>query len=532
MRKLYLLSNVNVDIIKQFLSDKYDVYSPAGYGGWVETVLDKSSDLYTTVYDDIMLCIEMNDVIRKCVSYDEAKAKTEELLGYAEKLAQDNAASRIWISTADVFPRRCVHNRDTYWEKKLEYDWYERLLVLCRTFQNTFILDVKECVDTVGREAFYSGKTWYMGGIPYSLCATKEICKKIESQISRVYEPELKCLAIDFDNTIWGGVIGEDGVDGLILSEHGEGAIYYNLQLQIKKAASQGIILLGLTKNNEEDVNAAFSHPDMVLKYDDFVMIKANWEEKSKNLLECVSRLNIGLESVAFLDDNPVERDRMKRALPQVEVIRFPEKIYELEKAFLNFANQRFNKMSVTQEDTEKTGMYKNEAARIRLRERTEDFEEYKRSLNIKIDFHLATDSEMDRAGQLFKKTNQFNLTGKRYTDQELSAIQSQGFLYVAVVQDRYGNYGLVCVAALTRMGDIVWLDNVVMSCRVMGRGVEDSIFLHLVSELKKKGITELKGKYIRTLKNRPVEHLLEKWNFKMVKNSGQEMSYVIGEEL
>lgn len=188
--------------------------------------------------------------------------------------------------------------------------------------------------------------------------------------------------------------------------------------------------------------------------------------------------------------------------------------------------------MSVTQEDTEKTGMYKNEAARIRLRERTEDFEEYKRSLNIKIDFHLATDSEMDRAGQLFKKTNQFNLTGKRYTDQELSAIQSQGFLYVAVVQDRYGNYGLVCAAALTRMGDIVWLDNFVMSCRVMGRGVEDSIFLHLVSELKKKGITELKGKYIRTLKNRPVEHLLEKWNFKMVKNSGQEMSYVIGEEL
>jgi len=518
MRRLHLLSNVNIDIIKQFLAGKCEVTSPEGYGAWDAEIMNPESPIYKSQYEDIIILLEANEILKKYENYSSAWSRLQEIFIIIDRLIKSSISSNIWVADIDIQSRRCRCLKDDFYEKKLESEWMSLLNERQTSHPNVYILEVKSIVENIGRKAFYSPKTWYVGGIPYSLSATKDIAALVSNNLERLENSELKCLAVDFDGTLWGGVIAEDGVEGIVLSEHGDGEIYYNLQLQIKRLVNQGTILVGLTKNNEDDALKAFDHPSMVLGEEDFVLIKSNWNDKWLNLKSAIKDLNIGLDSVAFLDDNPVERDLMKENLPTVDVIDFPEKIYELETVFIKFAESHFNKVKITEDDLAKTKMYKAEGERIQKKEISFSFNDYVKSLEIEVDFHEMKEDEIDRAEQLFRKTNQFNLTGRRYSKQDLEELlKRNGKVYVSKVKDKYGDYGTVSALTIEIDGQNANMGNFVMSCRVMGRNVEFQILDCMRRELRKQKIESITSEYISTGRNDPVKDLLDNSGFEII---------------
>lgn len=515
MNNLYLLSNVNTDIIKQVLEKDFIVFSPYGYGAWESEIQNSESPLNKGCYENLFVCIEANDIIRKFFDKKASQKALDNCLSLIEKLLITKAESKVWISTIDLVIRRCRNCKENSFERELEFYWLNRIKTFQEQYNNAFLIDIKEGIENLGRKNFYSEKMWYAGSIPYSLKGTNYITQKLKNSIKRTQKAELKCLAVDFDGTLYGGIIGEDGVNNLLLSEHGKGEIYYNLQLQIKRLIENGIILIGLTKNNSQDINEVFSHPHMVLKRDDFVILKSDWNKKSDNLKEAVLELNIGLDSVAFLDDNPIERDLMRNEIPDVSIINFPSAIIDLEKDFIAFANKHFNKVSLTHEDFEKTKMYKEEGLRIKAKNDFVSFKDYIDSLEIIIDFHEAGANDIIRISQLFMKTNQFNLTGKRYNTIQIENEQKKGTnFFVVSVKDKYGDYGTVSAIAVSIQEKSASMLNFVMSCRVMGRTVEYKIMDILKTWLRSKGIILLNGEYIKTSKNAPVHDFLEHCGF------------------
>jgi len=370
---------------------------------------------------------------------------------------------------------------------------------------------------------------WYMGSIPYSMKGISRIKENIENIINNQSNIRKKVLLLDLDNTLWGGVIGEDGIEGIQLSRSLIGAAYRDSQLRIKELAESGILLAIVSKNNEEDVlNVLREHPQMVLKEDDFVAIYANWDNKANNIINLANKLNLGLDSFVFLDDNPVEREAVRLALPEVTVVEFPKDISNLPSTIEKIARDYFYAARLTKEDIMKTEQYQQEAKRRSALESAATIEDYLVSLQIEVVLGEMQESQIERVAQLTQKTNQFNILTRRYTTEQLIEYKSNenNHIYVANVSDKYGDSGLVFVLMISKSEDIAQIDNLLMSCRVMGRYIEDSIIDSVERKLMQDGVKEIRAKYIPTAKNKPVENLLERLGYKVTKNDNNIKSY------
>lgn len=314
-----------------------------------------------------------------------------------------------------------------------------------------------------------------------------------------------KCLVLDLDNTLWGGVLGEDGVDGIKLGGDYPGKAFTAWQQALLQLSRNGVILAICSKNNENDVVEAWEkNAAMVLKREHFSAIRINWQDKVTNLRELAAELNIGLDSMVFVDDNPAERELVKQLLPVIEVPDFPEKPYQLMPFFRMLVEHYFRIYAVTDEDRAKTEQYRANALRQAEQLRYTDLEDYLYSLDINLDVIPADEHNLPRIAQLTQKTNQFNLTTRRYTESDVQERLRQGWrVWCMAARDRFGDNGITGVVMLQPLDDLtVAVDTLLLSCRILGRGIEEAFVKTVFNLLRLEGYRHVMATYIPTAKN------------------------------
>jgi FkbH-like protein len=396
-------------------------------------------------------------------------------------------------------------------------EWDIRLTRLSEENKNVHRFELASLIADYGRKQFYSEKFWYMGSIPYDMKALHVLAAAMSRALHVLEGTRKKVLVLDLDNTLWGGVVGEDGPTGIRLDEAHEGAIYRDAQIEIKKMQKVGVVLAIASKNNMEDVESVFAqNPHMVLKKEDFAAIYANWNPKSENIRQIAAELNLGLDSFVFLDDNEVERKAVEMSIPEVTVAEFPADITQLANAIKEIYNCYFQSWVITEEDREKTKQYQEEHLRKEEQKTAVSFEDYLKSLETVIRLREVDEKTKERAVQLMNKTNQFNVCTLRMNELELEQYLNEqgGHLLMAEVSDKYGNSGWVAEFLYHMEENRAVVDNFLMSCRVMGRKIEHAIFGAVLEKLKSQGVEEIRASYYRTPKNKPVEHLWSELGF------------------
>jgi FkbH-like protein len=372
-----------------------------------------------------------------------------------------------------------------------------------RTRSKFLINDIHYLSAKIGLDKWHAYTYWYNFHMAVSPVATVALAQNLASIIGSAYGRSKKCLVLDLDNTLWGGVVGDDGVRNVILGrDHPLGEAFLDFQRYVKELRRRGVILAVCSKNDERNAKEGFSHPDSILTLNDFSLFKANWKLKTDNLREIASELNVGLDSLVFVDDNPAERLLVREQLPEVatpevgsDVSRFAE-ILE--------AERYFEPHKVVQDDLNRAEYYKLNAEREALHTSCTDYGSFLASLEMIAEIAPLSPIYLDRVTQLINKTNQFNLTAKRYTAAQVEAI-AQDEMYVALygrLSDRFGDNGLVSVIIARIEEDTLEVELWIMSCRVFNREMELVMFDALVEQCQARGISKIKGIYISTKKN------------------------------
>lgn len=520
-----ILSNVNLDILTDILSKNNHVYRVPGFNQWEQISLDPSHSLKVFDPQMIFVILDAEFLFINIHDHDQLHERINYLSQTLLNLSRLYNTSKVYISNLDFRNHEIKPADSISTQLEILVKWNNMLDLLVKHNINIHLFDLYTFVHDFGRKNFYSNKLWYLASMPYSIEAVKTIASGIERIILNISRSRKKVLVLDLDNTLWGGVIGEDGHNGLILGDSGKGLIYKNVQLLLKKIKNTGVLLTIASKNNYEDVAQAFEfNKHMVLKFEDFVSIKCNWEHKSKNISDIASELNLGLDSFVFLDDNPLEREEVNMAIPNVTIASFPEKIEDFPLYIEMMFNDYFYIDSLTKEDLDKSNQYVAEFKRGQFQKNATNLDEFIKSLNIEVDLFFADDSNIQRISQLTQKTNQFNLLTKKYSVEEiLKYIKLGNWVIAANVKDRFGNSGLVFVLMISLENNTARIDNLLMSCRVMGRKIENSIMKSVESILYHKGIKRILAQYKPTQKNSPVENLMDnlRYELKEIDNDG-----------
>lgn len=338
-----------------------------------------------------------------------------------------------------------------------------------------------------------------------------------------------KCLVLDLDNTLWGGVAGEDGIAGVKLDISGTGRSFYDFQREILTLYRKGILLAINSKNNIEDALEIIDrHPHMVLKQQHFAAIRINWKNKAENLKDISEELNIGIDSMVFFDDSPVERDYIKSVLPGVKVVDVPADTSKYADTLKDLVE--FELLKITEEDIHRNKMYEENRKRTEAQQQYLNAEDYLKSLGIKVVLGYAGEYSIPRIAQLTQKTNQFNLTTKRYTQENITEMSrsQKHMVFSCRVTDKFGDNGIAGVCILELDGTRAYIDTFLLSCRVLGRNIEYALVSKIASILESKGIDTLYGRYIKTEKNRANENFYAQAGFSGCSSNENEALFIL----
>lgn len=512
--KTALLSNVNMDFTVRMLKKEVSVYEPEGYGNELGTLMNPESSYYAFGAETTFLILDLAELLGHEMEPSRAEALAGTWFHSFENAMKDETV--YYISDAYLWcPEEAVFY-DSGRKQALEHIWQKGLEALAERHGNVRILPYRRMIEKLGEENAFSRKMWYMGRIPLSVKAQERLCGLVLEKLRTEYGTPKKVLALDLDNTLWGGLAGEAEHTPVVLSDDRRGLAYKNLQRVILQMQRQGVLLAIISKNNEEDaLHILENHPHMVLRPECFAAIRINWKPKNENLLEIAEELNLGTDSFVFWDDSVQERQLIKETIPQAAVPDFPENPELLAEAMGDIYRKYFDKPVLTGEDLQKTRQYAQNAKRSRLRETASSFDEFLKQLQIVL--HREDPAEnQERLGQLLNKTNQFNLTSNRFTPQQLSQMlkSNQKRIYLYRVTDRFGDNGLTAAAIADISRKTPVITDFVMSCRIMGRNIEYAIIEDIERDLKDQGFLSLQGIYAPTAKNKPVAELYDRLGY------------------
>lgn len=378
--------------------------------------------------------------------------------------------------------------------------------------QNVTFIDMEYLSSYFGKRRWFDDKNYYLSKQGFSFEAFGLISNAFSKIISNNAGIVKKCLVLDLDNTLWGGVIGDDGLDCINLnSSHAVGEAFISFQKYLKKLKERGVILTVCSKNDEAVAKTPFeNHPEMVLSLNDIAFFLANWENKATNIQTISTSLNIGIDSLVFFDDNPFERDIVRNYLPQVQVIDVPEDpalyIHALDSAMC------FEWNLLTDEDLLRSDTYVTDRKREKLSSTVVDYDSYLQALEMKAVIGHPTPFEISRFTQLINKSNQFNMRTIRYSDAAISQMLTDADKYSLIgisLEDKFGKYGIISCIILVHCNDSAFIDTWVMSCRVLKRGVEQAAFNAICDYALEWGCKSVVGEYIPTKKNHMVSNLL-----------------------
>ncbi len=404
------------------------------------------------------------------------------------------------------------------------------LVELSRKNPHVLLLDFEKVASGIGKREMTDEKLYYLGKVLLTNAAAKAMASEIAKLVSAIYGQRKKCIVVDLDNTLWGGVVGEEGPVGIAIGDAGIGSIYRDVQSILLSYRKMGVLLAIASKNNPDDALSVFrENKAMVLREDDFVCMRISWDPKSKGILDIAEELNIGLDSLVFIDDNPAERLEVKAHLPMVEVVDVPSDIALLPRMLRELPF--FESISITEEDKKRHDLYQQEKKRTTLME-TLSVDDYLMELGMIITIKKDDIPSLERITQLINKTNQFNLRTKRYSAEEVGEMMAskEKMVLSLSVSDKFGDLGLTGVIILAwKKPNECFIDSFLMSCRILGRKIEQQFFIEAMDIVKKKDRnTMVFAEYLPTQKNGMAKDFYERMGFLAEEKKDGRKEYVL----
>ena len=392
------------------------------------------------------------------------------------------------------------------------------LRTICREHRGVYVLDYDALVAQHGRARWHDESKWLTMRMPFATDSLLPMVSEWMKFIHPLTGVVCKVLAVDLDNTLWGGVLGEDGIENIQVGPEYPGAFYRSVQRAILDVYQRGILLAVCSKNNPDEAMAALqNHPGMLLRPGHFAAFRINWQDKAQNLREIAAELNLGTDAIGFLDDNPVERERVRSEMPEVKVIPVSDHAHGFARTLRECPY--FERLTLSAEDREQTRFYREQRERSELSQSVGSLEDFYRSLDQEVQIAPVTRETLARVAQLTQKTNQFNVTTRRYTEQQIEEFASRPnwSVYSVRVRDRFGDNGIVGVLITRTDGDVCEIDTLLLSCRVIGRTVETAMLGFLAETSKNNGATFLRGWFLPTKKNAPAGEIYSSHQFQPV---------------
>jgi len=386
---------------------------------------------------------------------------------------------------------------------------------------SVYLFDMNGFISKHGENNIFDSKQFLFGDIKISLDFIPHLVNDLMGYVIATLGISKRCIVLDLDNTLWGGIIGEDEFDGIKLGSDPSGKAFVEFQKYLLGLHNRGILLAINSKNNFDDaIKVIEEHPDMILKKEHFASIKINWNDKVSNIKEISDELNFGLENFVFFDDDPLNREFMKSSLPQVLTVDLPADPSKYVRTIQEM--NEFNLLKITDEDKQRGVMYSQQRDRKTLEKSSNNLEDFLKNMDLKVTIKKADNFTIPRISQLILKTNQFNLTTKRYSLEDIQKMSQNDNMLIgcAQVEDKFGDNGITAAFIVEKIGTKEWiLDTFLLSCRVMGRQIEKSILGYIIKIAKQNNVDKISANFIPTKKNQPIKNFLPDCGFKKEKD-------------
>ena len=505
------------------------------FNAYAQEMLDAESALYGFKPNVAILAVQTCDVAPDLwVQYTDLKpaAVTPAVRRVVESFQQwirafrERSEANLVIHTLEqpVWPTAGVIDAQSAVGQSVAIEDINReLRRLPEQYRGVYVLDYDALVARHGRLGWHDERKWRTARMPIAAEHLIHLTQEWMRFLVPLSGRTAKALVVDLDNTLWGGVIGEDGIDGIQLGAEYPGSAYQALQRAMLDLYQRGILLAICSKNNRDDAMEVLeSHPGMLLKPSHFAAMRINWNDKAQSLREIAAELNIGIDSLVFFDDNPAEREQVRNSLPQVSIIDPPDDPVAWAAAVRNYP--AFERLTVSSEDQQRTTFYQVERERSQAAHSFGSKEDFYRFLEQRVEIAAVCPTTLDRVAQLTQKTNQFNLTTRRYGPQQIAGLaKSPGWQVLSLrVKDRFGDQGLVGVAITCDKDQVCEIDTFLLSCRVIGRTVETALLSFLAQGARARGRRQLAGWFLPTAKNEPAREFYAQHGFRMQTRNGE----------
>jgi FkbH-like protein len=490
------------------------------YNQWRAELLDGASPLYSFLPTHVVLALTSIELAYGALRSPDVVVET---IAAAINTTLKASDAHILISMPEPLADEISDNGSAYAWRRAVNEGLRAALVTRRVT----LIDVEPLIRTIGASAWFDDRFYDSAKLPFHPDRTPAVLGMLADALSGAIAPRCKLVVVDLDDTLWGGRVGDDGYDGIDLDPAGKGRHFLRLQVFLKGLRDKGILLALASKNDPAAVKEVFAkRPEMMLRFDDFAAAEIHWEPKSSSVAGILDRLKLSTAGVVFLDDNPVERAEVRQRFPDIAVPELPDdpaqRVPMLEGTGL------FDHRLTTRESRERNRMYAENTVRDEARRDDGDYQDFLRGLKMVME-GSALDEARERVVELINKTNQFNLTTRRYNWGELSNVVKNGFGRSYRLKDRFGDNGIISVVAVAcEQKTDARIDLWLMSCRVLGRKVEEAILADIIGRARALGVSRLVGEYCPTAKNGLVRELYPQLGFKEVGHNGPNVLYAL----
>ena len=524
----------DVLLVKCHEAGVWPTFYVGGYNQYAQEILNPESGVYKFDPDLIVLFIDTDSILGELrldpysLSDDDRKKwaddKLSEIEGLIDKI-KAHCRANILLHNFEV----PAHSPLGILEDRQPFGFLESIRYLNRRLNETsrddgrlFIFDYDRFCSKIGKDKIRDAKMYYMGDVKLKWDYMPQLCDAYLGYIKPLLSLSKKCIVVDLDNTLWGGVVGEDGYEGVRLGPTPEGRPFVEFQRHLLAFFKKGVLLAINSRNNyDEAIKVIREHPHMVLREANFASIKINWDDKVSNMKAIAREINIGLESMAFIDDDKVNRDMVKSALPQVLVTDLPEDPALYVEHFL--ALNEFNALQFTEEDKRRGALYASNRLREDFKSTTTDLDGYLKKLETIVTIESSGAFNIPRIAQLTQRTNQFNMTTRRYLEGDIKRFaEDKAFLVWSIsAKDKFGDNGIVSAVIIKTDVSRWYIGTFLLSCRVIGRRIEEAILGCILNEAARNGAVSVTGEFIPTVKNMIAKDFYRNNGFELVDKTG-----------
>ena len=546
--KVAILSSFTLNGLSEILHVKsselgirYQSYL-GGYNQYNQELLDSQSEYYKFSPDVTFLILDIRNFLGENfhfpynMSDNERKSLVNEKINHLQNLIETfekNLNSKLIITNFNIpsySPNGIAETKSDFGFHEMIEELNRSLRNISKTHSSVYIYDFNHFVSKYGEKNIFDYRQFHVGDIQIALNFIPSFGYDLMSYIKPITGTNKKCIVLDLDNTLWGGIVGEDGFDGIELGHSSNGKAFVDFQKELLSLWNHGIILAINSKNNFDDAMKVINeHPNMILRKKNFASIQINWDDKAQNLKQIAEEINIGLNSIAFFDDDKINRERIKQEFPEVLTIEVPDDPSQFSLILKNLND--FNVLQRTDEDIKRGQMYAQQRERRELKKSISNLDDFLEQLDIKVKMKNSNEFLIPRISQLTLKTNQFNLTTRRYQEEEIRNFTNDHKFIVGCAQvlDKFGDNGITGVYIINKQDKIWSIDTFLLSCRIMGRGVENGILSQILIDAKYNGVEEIRANFIPTQKNKPAENFLPDFGFQ---KEGDNWIYKLNNEI